>query len=155
MLNAYLGNSPGGGSQTVTLSGIPYSSYSVYAYFANNYANHFGQVAVGGTTYYYQTLGPIATRPYPLTQTTDTTYDSTGASYPLTNYALFGNLSGSTQTVTLTTQGFGDSGLAAVEIVGPAGPAGLFSAANAVQLAANSTIDVSGVQRRHAGQPEP
>jgi autotransporter-associated beta strand protein len=145
LLNAYLGNSPGGGSQTLAISGIPYSSYSVYTYFTNNYANHYGQVAIGGTTYYYQTLGPISTTPYPLIQTSDTAYDSTGASYPLTNYALFGNLSGSTQTVTLTTQGFGDSGLAAVEIVGAASQTGTFSAANAVNLAANSTIDVSGV----------
>jgi autotransporter-associated beta strand protein len=140
-----LGNGAGGGSQTLTLSGIPFSSYNVYAYFTNNYANHFGQVAIGGTTYYYQTLGPISTTPYPLIQTSDTTYDSTGASYPLTNYALFGNLTGSTQTIALATQGGGDSGLAAVEVVGLVGQGGPFSAANAVRLAANSTIDVSGV----------
>jgi autotransporter-associated beta strand protein len=145
LLNAYLSNSVGGGSQTLTLSGIPFSSYNVYAYFTNNYANHFGQVAIGGTTYYYQTLGAISTTPYPLIQTSDTTYDSTGASYPLTNYALFSSLSGAAQTIALATQGFGDSGLAAVEIVGLAGQGGPFSAANAVRLTANSTIDVSGV----------
>jgi autotransporter-associated beta strand protein len=145
LLNAYLANSSGGGSQTLTLSGIPFSSYNVYAYFTNNYANHTGNLALGGTTYYYQTLGAISTTPYPLIQTSDTTYDSTGASYPLTNYALFGNLTGSTQTIALATQGFGDAGLAAVEIVGLAGQGGPLSAANAVQLAANSTIDVSGV----------
>ena len=145
LLNGYLGNSSSGGSQMLTLSGIPFSSYNVYAYFTNNYANHFGQVAIGGTTYYYQTVGAIGTTPYPLIRTSDTTYDSTGASYPLTNYALFSSLTGAMQTIALATQGGGDSGLAAVEIVGLASQGGPFSAANAVRLIANSTIDVSGV----------
>ncbi len=144
LLNTYLGNS--GGTQSVTISGIPFSTYNVYAYFTTAGSGNTGGVTTGGKAdYYYQTLGPITTTPYPLLRTTDTTYDSTGVSYPLTNYALFTGLSGATRTITLATQSFGDSGFAAVEVVGLLGPSGSLSVANAVQLTANSTIDVSGL----------
>ena len=144
LLNTYLGNS--GGTQSVTISGIPFSTYNVYAYFTTAGSGNTGGVTTGGKAdYYYQTLGPITTTPYPLLRTTDTTYDLTGVSYPLTNYALFTGLSGATRTITLATQSFGDSGFAAVEVVGLLGPSGSLSVANAVQLTANSTIDVSGL----------
>ena len=81
------------GTQSVTISGIPFSTYNVYAYFTTAGSGNTGGVTTGGKAdYYYQTLGPITTTPYPLLRTTDTTYDSTGVSYPLTNYALFTGL---------------------------------------------------------------
>ena len=148
LLNTFLGNWRT--SETVTISGIPFSSYNIYVYFTNNYAIHAGHVAVGGTTYYFRTLGPIATRPYPLTQTTDTTYDASGTSYPAANYALFTGLSGSTVTITQSAQS-GSSGLAAVEIVDLAKASGSSPAAHAAQLTAHATVNVSGIRR---GMPD-
>ena len=116
LLNTYLGNS--GGTESVTISGIPFSSYDVYVYFTTAGSTSTGRVSLSGKFDHYLTLGPITTLPYPLIQTTDSTYDSTGNSYPATNYALFSNLSGSSQTISLSTQSFADSGFAAVDIRG-------------------------------------
>jgi serine/threonine protein kinase len=129
LLNTFLGNWRT--SETVTISGIPFSSYNVYVYFTDNHAGHLGNVAIRETTYYFQTLGPITTRPYPLMQTTATTYDPSGASYPLANCALFTGLSGSSVTITESAES-GGSGLAAVEVVSRDKLPGPSSAAPAV-----------------------
>ena len=60
LLNAYLDNT-GGGNESVTLTGIPYSNYDVYVYFGSDVNGRTGSVsaAVGSlaysTTYYYTT----------------------------------------------------------------------------------------------------
>jgi fibronectin-binding autotransporter adhesin len=145
LLNAYIDTSATIPNSIVTLSGIPYSSYNIYVYFGSDGNGRTGSMGVsGGTvTYDYSTDANIATLPYPLIQTTDTT----GAN-PAANYCEFTNLSGSVQTIS-SSRGSNNNGIAAVEIVPVSVQASaligqVLPAATQVQLAAGATFDMAG-----------
>ncbi|MGA2031189.1 MAG: autotransporter-associated beta strand repeat-containing protein [Thermoguttaceae bacterium] len=137
LMNAYLDISNGARTGVISLSGIPYASYSVYAYFGSDGNNRNASATVNGTgtTYYYSTyvnnggfVGYV-----PITNT-----DS--GSNPNGNYALFSNLSGASQTLTVVDGG-NNSGIMGVEVVANAAQANL---ANNVVVTADSGIDVTG-----------
>ncbi|HZZ71126.1 MAG TPA: autotransporter-associated beta strand repeat-containing protein, partial [Pirellulales bacterium] len=111
VLNGYLDHTAGGTSvQTFTVSGIPYASYTAYVYFASDGNNRMGNVSANGTTYYYQTYvnngGFVGFIP---------TTDTTGATNPTANYAVFTGLSGS--TFNLSQMETFNNGVSAIEIV--------------------------------------
>ena len=63
LLNTYLGNS--GGTETVTISAIPFSSYNIYVYFTTAGFDFHRAGGLSGRSYYHLTLGPITTLPCP------------------------------------------------------------------------------------------
>ena len=95
LLNGYIASLSS--ALTVTLSGIPYSNYSIYAYLVESTQGHDEEVAIGGKTYYYS---PTNAATY--TQVTNTN----SASYPAGNYVVASGLTGSSQT--LFVQGIGE-----------------------------------------------
>ncbi len=118
---------------STTISGIPYSQYSLYAYIADSTVGNDESVTLNGSTYYYGTTN-IAS----YMQISNTT----SGSYPTGNYVVATGLTGNSQTVLVqgsNNQGYGS--FTGFEIVntGPTTPAG-----NAVTLTADSTIDVTG-----------
>ena len=141
LLNSYMDNTSGGGLETVTVTGVPYSNYNVYVYLASDGNGRNGAVTIGGTTYYYQTNANLATRPYPLTQTTSTT----SANYMAANYALFTGLTGGTLVIS-QTESF-NNGIAAVEVVGN-NVNNTLPATTPVTIAAGATLDLGGVSQQ-------
>jgi fibronectin-binding autotransporter adhesin len=134
LLNGYIDNtSTTPDAQQVILSGIPYSSYNVYAYFGSDGANRTGSVSLNGTRYFYQTRGNVGD--YVLTT------DTTGTVNPLANYAIFSGLSGNAFTIT-QSRGNNNSGLMGLEII-ENGVSSL-SLSNGVNVTSDSTIDVTG-----------
>jgi len=113
LLNGYLDDYAIPGSEAVTVTNIPYATYSVYAYFGSDGNGRKGSVKLGSTTYYYSTEGTSGETGY--YQTTD----MTGATNPTSNYAVWSGLTGSTITV---NQYYGsyNSGLHGIEIVNTA-----------------------------------
>jgi hypothetical protein len=93
LLNGYLDS---GSQQTITLNAIPYNSYSIYVYLSSDTANSTGVVSVGSKQYDFTTLGTAAISGgnASLIQTT-----STNGSNPSASYAVFTNLTGSSQTI--------------------------------------------------------
>ncbi len=131
LLNGYLDNT--GGTDTVVLATIPYPNYNLYAYFGSDGAGRTGSINIGSTTYYYSTRGNVTD----YVQTTDTT----GATNPSANYAIFSGLTASGITIN-AIRGNNNSGLQGLEIVSTAtNPPNL---SNAVTVNSNSVIDVSG-----------
>jgi autotransporter-associated beta strand protein len=130
LLNGYIYsvNSP----LSATITGIPYSQYSLYAYMVDATIGNSEEVIIGGKTYYFGTTNSAS-----YMQITNTT----PGSYPTGNYAVATGLTGNTQTVTVQglNQPYGP--LAGFEIVHTA-PTTLPS--NAVTLSSDSTIDVTG-----------
>ena len=94
LLNGYLDS---GSQQSITLNAIPYNSYSIYVYLSSDTANRTGLVSVGSKQYDFKTLGSAAISGgnASLIQTT-----STNGSNPSASYAVFTNLTGSSQTIT-------------------------------------------------------
>ena len=120
LLGGYANTSSGvsGGVEVFSITGIPYSTYEVIAYFSSDTANRTGTIACSGsgTTYDFSTIGPasVSGTDAVLTQTTDTT----GAN-PLANYAIFTNLTGSAETLTLSIpNGGGTAGFQIVALTG-------------------------------------
>jgi hypothetical protein len=111
LLNGYI-NEGGGSLSGVTLSSIPYSMYDLYVYFSADTAERAGTVTVGSTTYDFSTVGSagISGANASFIQTTDTT----GAN-PTSDYAVFSNLTGSTQTIESDINSWG--GIAGFQIV--------------------------------------
>ena len=132
MLNGYL-NAGGGGTSTVTLSGIAYTSYDIYVYFSSDVADREGSVSDGTTTYYFRTIGQATTDGDNaiLTQTVDETDDVVDDA---ANYAVFAGLSGPSQTLTVDIPAFG--GIAAIQISGELGELPVFSTQPMSQMAA-------------------
>lgn len=127
LLGGYANTASGVGPEVFSITGIPYYQYNLIAYFSSDTAGRTGTVACAsaGVTNDFTTLGPLSvgystnssgglgtqqTTIATLTQTTDTT----GAN-PMANYAVFTNLSGSSQTLTLSIPNGG--GLAGFQIV--------------------------------------
>lgn len=114
VLNGYL-NSGGGAVSTVTFSQIPYASYDIYVYFSSDVAGRQGRVTAGTRAYYFSAIGApgLAAGHAVFAQATNTT----AAGYAeACNYARFGALTGSEQTVSCTIPDWG--GIAAVQVVG-------------------------------------
>ncbi len=122
------------GQLTATISNIPYTNYSIYAYMADSTSGNNEAVSLGGTTYYYGTTNSAS-----YMQITNTN----SGNYPTGNYVVATGLTGSTQTATVqgTDQQFGS--FTGFEIVNTT-PAIPMAVANAVTIKADSTIDVTG-----------
>jgi fibronectin-binding autotransporter adhesin len=122
---------------TATLSGIPYASYSLYAYFADSSPGAGEQLTFDGTTYYYATSSSPT-----YTQVTNTT----AGTYPVGNYVVATGLSSATQT--LSVQGITNQygSLCSLEIVntGPSS-ASVLPATTAVTISNGSTLDMTNV----------
>src|SRR5579859_2460009 len=116
LLGGYANTSSGvsGGVEVFSITGIPYYRYNLIAYTSSDHADRTGTVACAGVTYDFTTLGPLSvgystnssgalgtqqTNVATLIQTTDTT----GAN-PMANYAVFTNLGGGSQMLTLSIQ---------------------------------------------------
>ncbi|HEX9045693.1 MAG TPA: immunoglobulin domain-containing protein, partial [Verrucomicrobiae bacterium] len=115
LLAGYANTSSGatGAPEHLAITGIPYPLYTVVAYFSSDTTNRLGTVSCGGTKFYFTTLGQYAVTNSAnalFLQTTDTT----GVN-PAADYAIFTNLSGSSQTLTLNIANGG--GLAGFQIV--------------------------------------
>lgn len=113
MLNGYLDSNSGAStSSTIAISVIPYSAYDLYVYFSSDTAGRAGTVSLGGTPFDFSTIGPGETSGASavLTQTTDTTGGN-----PSADYAVFTDLTGTSQTITSLVNGGG--GIAAFQIV--------------------------------------
>ena len=120
----------------MTLSGIPYSNYSIYAYLVDSTQGYDEEVTVGGKTYYYS---PTNAATY--TQVTNTN----SASYPAGNYVVASGLTGSSQT--LFVQGIGEpyGSFAGFEIVNSTpNREGVLPASTPVSIAAGATLDLGG-----------
>jgi hypothetical protein len=132
LLGGYANTSSGVGPEVFFISGIPYSSYNVIVYFSSDTANRTGTIssANAGITYDFTTIGPasVSGTNALLTQTTDTT----GAN-PLANYAVFTNVRGSSETLTLSVPNGG--GIAGFQIVASSG-----SSTNVFDLGQNATL---------------
>ncbi len=125
---------------TITISNIPYSTYSVYMYFYGN-NSAFGQASVStsNTSYFFQTLSNNP--PVILTQDTLTTNPGANTSgYQTADYAVWGNQSGSTLTASvLEAAGTNNPGLSGIQIVNDT-----LVYNNAVTVSADTPIDITG-----------
>jgi len=118
VLNGYLNNG-GGGSVSMTLNSIPYSVYNIIVYLSSDTAGRVGTVNIGSTTYDFSTMGPAEIGGTPATagssnasfvQTTDTIGGN-----PSADYAVFSDLTGSSQTIMSTVASYG--GIAGFQVV--------------------------------------
>lgn len=131
-----------GTATTITVTGIPYGTYDVYFYMADDGATRGGSFTVGGTTYYLRGgAGTPTSSGTGYVQSTDTTFNS-GADTQA-NYVKFTGLTG-TLTATFTAVNQGDSvqrlKFPGFQIVGTAAPANTVPAAPAsLAITANST----------------
>jgi PKD repeat protein len=107
------------GQDSFTLSGIPYTSYTIYVYLSSDAAGRHGMVSVGSMQYDFSTLGSAAIdgSNAQLIQTT-----STNLSYPSASYAVFTNLTGSGQTITWTVPNADGLGIAGWQVVNTGPP---------------------------------
>jgi hypothetical protein len=99
-------------TDTLGLSGISFSLYNVIVYFSSDTDGRTGSISDGTTTYDFSTIMRNQVNNDPnvtFIQTTDTTGANPGA-----NYAVFSDLSGSSQTFTLATAA--GMGIAGVQI---------------------------------------
>ncbi len=110
LLNGYLNNG-NGGSVSISLSSIPYSSYNVIVYMSSDTAGRAGTVNIGSTSYDFSTMGPAELG---ANATFVQTTDSSGAD-PSADYAIFSGLTGTSQTITTTIPLYG--GIAGFQIV--------------------------------------
>ena len=138
LLNSYLDNT--GGSMNVSVSGIPYASYSVYVYFNADGAGRPAAVRLNGATYYFNTIGGAGFNGF--VQTTSTVSTTS----PAANYAVFSGLSASSFTLTDSGSAANHQGIAAVEIVanGLAGGLNTLPVTTPVVLASGATLDLGG-----------
>jgi hypothetical protein len=104
LLNGYLNSGPASWgppttTSSVTLTQIPFTLYTVIVYFSADVAGRAGDVINNSTTYSFNTLGSasISGSNALFVQTTDTGGLYTTAA----NYAVFSNLSGTSQTFTV------------------------------------------------------
>ena len=114
LLDGYLDNN--GVTDSVTVSGIKYSTYDVYAYIGSGGNDRTGTVTIGGTSYNYRTVGDPGGS---FTQTTATIND-----YPNADYALFTGLTGGSFTMTqnLTGPNPYNSGIFGLQVVDASAP---------------------------------
>ncbi len=117
MLNGYL-NQGAGNSSSLTLTQIPYANYSIYVYFSSDTAGRTGTVGVASSTYDFLTMGSaaISGANASFVQTT-----STSGANPSADYAVFTNLAGATQTISVNVPLWG--GISGFQVVSNATPA--------------------------------
>jgi fibronectin-binding autotransporter adhesin len=145
LLNAYLSHGLDvSGTQTVSLSGIPFSKYNLIAYFNSSYMGFAGRISLAGNPTIYSAVAwatALQTPPYNLMQTD---YNPSGL-YKAASYAEWDNLSGGTQLISqwLNDPFEVDNGLTAVQIVSPVYGYNPIALANSVRVTKNSTIDVT------------
>ncbi|MGA2256522.1 MAG: autotransporter-associated beta strand repeat-containing protein, partial [Thermoguttaceae bacterium] len=140
LLNGYLDNT--GGTDTVTISNIPYAYYNVIAYFGSDVAGREGSVelSTAGATYYYKAEGNTTS----YVRTT-----STNGTYVPANYAVWSGVSGGSLTISQQLgTGFQNNGLNGIQIVGANGS--VLPTSTALTIAANATLDLGGVQQQVA-----
>jgi hypothetical protein len=116
LLTGYLnsGSPNGSGGAGVVISQIPYGAYDIYVYFNSDNDTRTGTVSNGTTTYSFKAAGAAGSfggdgnatfhQATALTTTADTA-----------NYAIFSNLTGASQTLTVNIPDFG--GLAGFQVV--------------------------------------
>ena len=107
-----LNNSRANGSSawSFTLNQIPYASYSIVVYDLDFVAGAVKGISLGGTTFYSSSpsataagyLDGNAATPYTYNRATST---NPAAPTPLSNYVMFQNLTGATQTVSISGSG--------------------------------------------------
>ena len=130
LFNSFIfGRNPAGAGEspdsTVTLTGIPYTTYDVYVYVGSESGGRIGTISstAAGTTYSF-TTGVVNTDPGTYTQTTDT-----GAGNPIANYAVFSAQSGGTFDVTVTVGAAQNSlGIYGIQVVDTTGSQSPFEA---------------------------
>ena len=117
LMNGYIDAVGGGGSASVTISGIDTfafgADYDLYVYFGSDGNGRTGKVALqDGETYSYSTFSQQGGGfPGTYIRTEDT-----GDGNPEANYALFEGLSGDTQTIDII-RGSNNSGIHGIQIV--------------------------------------
>jgi hypothetical protein len=116
MMNGYLDNSGAQPVVPIAVTGIPYSRYTVVAYFGSDGNDRTGTIDVtGGATYSYSTFSQQAGGfPGSYTQTTDT-----GGGNPNANYAVWENLTAPDFTLTIN-RGSNNSGFHGFQIISEA-----------------------------------
>jgi len=130
LLNGYLNNG-GGGSVSMTLNSIPYAEYNIIVYLSSDTAGRVGTVNVGSTTYDFSTMGPAEIGGLPATAGSGNasyiqTSDISGAN-PSADYAIFSDLTGSSQTISSTIASYGGIAGFQVEAVPEPGSVALAS----------------------------
>lgn len=131
-----------GTAATISVTGIPYGTYDVYFYMADDGAARGGSFTVGGTTYYLRGgAGTPTSSGTGYVQSTDTAFN--GGADTQANYVKFTGLSG-TLTATFTAVNEGDSvqrlKFPGFQIVGTAAPANTAPATpSSIAITANST----------------
>ena len=99
---------------TLTLGSIPFANYDIYVYFSSDTDGRTGTISDGPTTYSFSTdtRGKVdAHSNFVFAQTTDT-----GLSHPSADYAVFSNLTGASETLTIANAS-GGMGFAGFQIV--------------------------------------
>lgn len=101
-------------SSTLTLGNISLASYNLYVYFSSDVDGRTGTISDGATTYSFATMGIAATSGANalFSQTTDL-----ANGYPNADYAIFSGLTGSSQTLTITSIPNNGMGIAGFQIV--------------------------------------
>ncbi|MBK1827316.1 beta strand repeat-containing protein [Haloferula rosea] len=108
----YGNNASGNNDSSVSLTGIPYTSYDVYVYFGSDSDGRTGTLTDGVTTYSFTTDSNTGF-PGVYTQTTDT-----GSGFPQANYAVFSGQTGTDFNVTVTTGALQNSmGIYGVQVI--------------------------------------
>ncbi len=143
LLNGYVAstNNP----MTFTVSGIPFSRYSMFVYVGDSTVGNQEEATIHGATYYYATEGGT---PVAYTAITNTS----SASYQTGNYIEVDGLTGTSQDVRMqgTTQPY--SGLCDVEIVNTSTTVGnnILPATTRLSIASGGTLDVCGNNQQFA-----
>ncbi len=112
----------GSGGGTISITNIPYASYSLYVYVGPDSAYHAsdpnfnGSITVGSTTYYYQNLANSST----YVQSVDTTGPSLISSQA--DYVLFTGLTGSSLDFIVNAPNWNNTGVYGFQIVESAVP---------------------------------
>ena len=135
LLNGYLYISSGG-SLTLNVTGIPYPTYSLYAYAGAIESADTGrdmQIAIGGQTYYVLTN---------LTPTTYTQVTNT-SSYTAGDYEMTAGLTGTSATL-VDYAASGNGALNGFEIVATGPAPNVLPTTTALKVASGSTLDLGG-----------
>ncbi len=136
LMNGYLDLNFGGNNFTsVTLKGIPFASYDVYAYVGSDGNGRTGHGTIGSTSIYFMTND----NPLPAGNFVQATGTSV-ATANLADYLQFANIAGA--TLTYTEMGDNNNvGLHGLEIVNKDSQ---ISMSNALAITGNANIDVTG-----------
>jgi fibronectin-binding autotransporter adhesin len=135
----YFGNTSG--LITATITGIPFPTYSLYAFSSDETANHQNALTMGGSTFYF-----TAENGNTFVQITNT--NSSLATSTTGNYAVVSGLSGGSQQVTIYSAQ--DTGLCGFEIVstGTVGTGGNLPSTTPLAISNGGTFDMTNCQQQ-------